>query len=161
MRKLHKNVFKRIFYDIFKEGRKKVGKEKELDFAVTKTDIEKSFEACEEAFNSSKFGNKGERVKYYIRMKYYIWSYEHNAWWKPCHHGYTQHLSEAGTYFAEEAVAICEKANVCKKGVPNEVILSEDIIRRLQQKEWSKETSSTQDVPKPSKVDVAPNARKK
>jgi len=40
------------------------------------------------------------------KMKYVIWSYEHNAWWAPNHSGYTTELQQAGRYSAEEAGAI-------------------------------------------------------
>ena len=36
-------------------------------------------------------------------MNYVIWSYEHQAWWKPASRGYTTELIEAGWYTAEEA----------------------------------------------------------
>ena len=36
-------------------------------------------------------------------MFFYIWSFEHNAWWRPYSAGYTDHLDEAGHYTSEEA----------------------------------------------------------
>lgn len=30
---------------------------------------------------------------------YLIWSYEHNAWWKPNRWGYTTNIKEAGHLF--------------------------------------------------------------
>lgn len=46
--------------------------------------------------------------------KYYIWSIEHQAWWKPGHMGYTINISEAGKFVEDEAIKICEKANIVK-----------------------------------------------
>jgi hypothetical protein len=34
---------------------------------------------------------------------YLIWSYEHNAWWKPNQRGYTKNIAEAGRYTLAEA----------------------------------------------------------
>lgn len=31
-------------------------------------------------------------------MKYLIWSFEHNAWWKPNEMGYTENIVLAGRY---------------------------------------------------------------
>jgi hypothetical protein len=42
---------------------------------------------------------------------YYIWSYEHQGWWKPNRQGYTIFLSDAGEYSAKEAGEICANAN--------------------------------------------------
>ena len=36
-------------------------------------------------------------------MNYVIWSFEHEAWWRPNKRGYTDQLNEAGRYTAEEA----------------------------------------------------------
>lgn len=44
-------------------------------------------------------------------MLYLIWSFEHRSWWKPNKRGYTERLSEAGTYPKDEALEICEEAN--------------------------------------------------
>lgn len=55
---------------------------------------------------------------------YYIWSIEHGAWWKPQEHGYTKIKSEAGLYYREEAIRICESANCYTSDVPNEAMIS-------------------------------------
>lgn len=39
-------------------------------------------------------------------MRYYIWSYEHAAWWRPHASGYTPLLDEAGTYSERQAAGI-------------------------------------------------------
>ena len=39
-------------------------------------------------------------------MKFVIWSYEHSAWWRPNHCGYTDSLDAAGRYDAKEAGVI-------------------------------------------------------
>lgn len=38
---------------------------------------------------------------------YLVWSNEHRAWWGPNHCGYNTHLSHAGRYTRDEALAIC------------------------------------------------------
>jgi selenophosphate synthetase-related protein len=45
-------------------------------------------------------------------MKYRIWSFEHNAWWRPNWNGYTVSIFEAGLYDFEEATKIVEQANI-------------------------------------------------
>lgn len=49
-----------------------------------------------------------------------IWSFEHGAWWRANHVGYTETLAEAGIYDAIEAQRIVEKANLVRT---NEVAL--------------------------------------
>jgi len=44
--------------------------------------------------------------------KYYIWSNEHQLWWKPQCHGYTENIWEAGQYSKTEAEEIVENANI-------------------------------------------------
>jgi hypothetical protein len=46
-----------------------------------------------------------------MEEQFYIWSIEHNAWWKPNRFGYTKKLFEAGKYSYREAVEICRDAN--------------------------------------------------
>lgn len=50
-----------------------------------------------------------------------IWSFEHNAWWKPDRRGYTPDLIFAGVYSKEEADEIERDANRYTPG--NEVAL--------------------------------------
>lgn len=45
-------------------------------------------------------------------MKFYIWSFEHKAWWKSNGYGYTFNVLEAGKYSLAEAVEICKDANM-------------------------------------------------
>lgn len=53
---------------------------------------------------------------------YYIWSNEHNAWWKPGHRGYTKNAHEAGVYDGPDSHKIVTGANICTKGgIPNEI----------------------------------------
>lgn len=52
-----------------------------------------------------------------------IWSYEHNAWWKPASWGYTTDRIDAGCYTREEAETIVERANLLKK---NEAVVELD-----------------------------------
>ena len=46
-----------------------------------------------------------------MRPEWYIWSYEHNAWWKPNSRGYTHDLREAGRYGWSAATEILHHAN--------------------------------------------------
>lgn len=55
--------------------------------------------------------------------KYLIWSFEHDGWWKENGHGYTQELSEAGTFYHDEALEIVESANKYCVEKPNEALL--------------------------------------
>lgn len=43
--------------------------------------------------------------------KYRIWSFEHNAWWRPNWCDYTPHIELAGIYSKEIAEVICMDAN--------------------------------------------------
>ena len=36
-------------------------------------------------------------------MRYLIWSWEHDAWWRPARRGYTEDVAEAGRYTEAEA----------------------------------------------------------
>ena len=50
-----------------------------------------------------------------------VWSYEHDAWWRPNACGYTPHLYEAGLYSEEKALEIEREANrYTKPGKLNE-----------------------------------------
>jgi len=40
-----------------------------------------------------------------------IWSYQHNAWWRPGRMGYTHDPNKVGRYTVTEALAICNEAN--------------------------------------------------
>lgn len=55
--------------------------------------------------------------------RWYIWSLEHNGWWKPNHIGYTPHKSQAGTYTYEEALKIVKNANIGEHDTPNEAMI--------------------------------------
>jgi hypothetical protein len=43
--------------------------------------------------------------------EYFIWSVEHNAWWRPNHNGYCASWSQAGRYSKDEAFRISARAN--------------------------------------------------
>ena len=45
------------------------------------------------------------------KLKWLIWSLEHDSWWKPNHQGYTLKKEEAGRYSFEEALKIAISAN--------------------------------------------------
>lgn len=47
-----------------------------------------------------------------VKEMFLIWSNEHNAWWRPNRLGYTPEIAAAGRYFLEDAIAICNEANV-------------------------------------------------
>jgi hypothetical protein len=42
---------------------------------------------------------------------YYIWSFEHQAWWRPGGFGYTRDIERAGTFELPMAAAFVERAN--------------------------------------------------
>lgn len=44
-------------------------------------------------------------------MKFLIWCFERNAWWKESRRGYAEQREKAGRYSLEEAVEICLEAN--------------------------------------------------
>lgn len=55
--------------------------------------------------------------------KWLIFSLEHNGWWMPASHGYTQKRSEAGHYTFEQAIEIVRGANEFISGNrPNETM---------------------------------------
>ena len=57
-------------------------------------------------------------------MEYFIWSFEHGAWWKEARNGYSTDVKYAGKYYFAEAVQIVISANEhCPKGKPNEAML--------------------------------------
>lgn len=43
---------------------------------------------------------------------YIVYSFEHNAWWKRNHFGYSRDIKAAGVYSYDEAKNICIKANM-------------------------------------------------
>lgn len=61
-----------------------------------------------------------------------IWSFEHDAWWRPDHCGYTTSEEHAGLYPREEAKEICRKANY---GSLNEEIveIEPDLKKRVRE----------------------------
>lgn len=51
-------------------------------------------------------------------MRFWIYSQEHAAWWKPNWQGYTRDFVQAGTYSIEDAKRILESANLAgEKGI--------------------------------------------
>lgn len=56
---------------------------------------------------------------------WYIWSNEHNAWWKSNHRGYHPDKNNAGLYTTEQAIAIVKGANEFQFAdqVPNEAMI--------------------------------------
>lgn len=55
--------------------------------------------------------------------KWYVWSMEHGAWWRPAHRGYTTIKKEAGIYSYEEACEIVRGANEHQGNRPNEAMI--------------------------------------
>lgn len=53
-----------------------------------------------------------KKVKPTPELKYLIWSFEHNGYWKANQHGYSKLQSEAGLYAKGEAISICKSANI-------------------------------------------------
>ena len=58
-------------------------------------------------------------------MKYYIYSFEHDGYWKSDRFGYTPNLSDAGIFSETEALEITLQANIVMaiKGEPNEAMI--------------------------------------
>lgn len=54
-----------------------------------------------------------------MKEEFYIWSFEHDAWWKPNSFGYTRSITEAGKYPLSEALNICKNANVISSNRPS------------------------------------------
>lgn len=42
---------------------------------------------------------------------YLIWSFEHDAWWRPMRRGYIIEVEYAGLYTKDQALLICKAAN--------------------------------------------------
>jgi hypothetical protein len=56
-----------------------------------------------------------------------IWSFEHDAWWRPNSMGYTHRKEEAGLYDRDEAEKIVRSANIaCTSDRPNEQMFELD-----------------------------------
>lgn len=47
-----------------------------------------------------------DKIEYFL-----IWSFDHNAWWKPDERGYTEDLIDAGLYSFQDAKRIVVGAN--------------------------------------------------
>ena len=60
-----------------------------------------------------------------MEKKYFIWSNEHQAWWRWTSCGYTKDRRLAGQYSLAEAESICQNANFHQDEdeVPNEAIV--------------------------------------
>ncbi len=61
-----------------------------------------------------------------------IWSFQHDAWWRPDSLGYTSEESQAGRYHRSAAERIVKGANVaCEPGSPDEEIRELDWMLRI------------------------------
>jgi len=59
-----------------------------------------------------------------IDLNYYIWSFEHNGWWRRNNCGYTSSLRQAGKYTHGNAKQICDNANAYQPtNNPNEEMI--------------------------------------
>lgn len=56
---------------------------------------------------------------------FYIWSFEHSAWWRPFFGGYTNNLEDAGIYNLADAQSIVNDANIIAKD--GSVVINEEI----------------------------------
>ena len=45
-------------------------------------------------------------------MKFLIWNFERDMWWRPNNCGYTPNIDEAGRYSFARAKAIVDRANI-------------------------------------------------
>jgi hypothetical protein len=66
-----------------------------------------------------------------MKERYLVWSHEHRAWWRKGSAGYTQHLSEAGLYTHDHAMAICLAAMPGAREVLNELPVRWDDLQVL------------------------------
>lgn len=62
-----------------------------------------------------------------LNREWLIWSFEHNAWWKPNEMGYTESRDSAGRYTIERATKIVEQANKYSD-TPNEKMIKANDI---------------------------------
>lgn len=74
--------------------------------------------------------------------EYVIWSFEHNAWWRPGRMGYTTQLSQAGQYSRAESERIVARANIVKF---NEQLMLLSTARAYALKGWHPITPGTYD----------------
>lgn len=58
-----------------------------------------------------------------VKVRWLIWSLEHDGWWKSARRGYTDQIDEAGRYTYPEAREIVENANYGKYNRPNEAMV--------------------------------------
>lgn len=94
------------------------------------------------AMSSRENGKLGGRP-----VSYVIWSFEHDAWWKENHRGYTPHLDEAGIYSKDEAAKIVENANkfLNEGEKPNEEFMTLTTARALEKERREQEESDEYD----------------
>jgi len=60
---------------------------------------------------------------------FYIWSYEHAAWWRAGEEGYTRDIAEAGRYSESRARFILMRANQFRPPEdPHEVLVPQDEV---------------------------------
>lgn len=55
--------------------------------------------------------------------QWYIWSCEHQSWWKPNQLGYCYDRKNAGIYSYAEACEIVREANKCDTNTPQETMV--------------------------------------
>lgn len=67
-------------------------------------------------------------LKHMDKLKWLIWSIEHNAWWGPNACGYTPSQTEAGRYTYEEALGIVASANMYRLCVKRNVSPNEAMV---------------------------------
>lgn len=66
--------------------------------------------------------------------RYVIWSFEHDAWWRPGAMGYTPDFDKAGRYGGDEAARIVADANIVH--VNEEAIPEDEAAVRCQQRRF-------------------------
>lgn len=66
------------------------------------------------------------------KFNYYIWSFEHNGWWRRNNCGYTTDIKLAGKYSYGNAKQICDNANAYQPiDKPNEEMICIDDSSRI------------------------------
>jgi len=65
---------------------------------------------------------------------FFIWSKEHQAWWRPYSRGYTKNINEAGICSEKETNSILSQANIIRQ---EEWAIPVDVVENIKDVFWS------------------------